>query len=95
MTTPKNPPTTRATCGKYAGYQAHRKANEITCRDCRAARNQWEIDRRAARRQAADRATLTKEEHLVVMSFMERGINHALMVEFIESRIADRLLRYT
>lgn len=95
MTTPKNPSTIRETCGKYAGYQAHRKANEFTCRACRAARNQWEIDRRAVRRQAADRAALTPDEHRTVMAYMERGINHALMVEFIESRITDRLLRYT
>lgn len=95
MTNPKNPATFRATCGRYAGYQAHRKANELVCDDCRDARNEWERNRRAARKQAADRATLTTDEHARVMAYMERGINHALMVQFIESRIADRLLRYT
>lgn len=95
MTIEKLPPTIRYNCGRYAGYKAHRKHNEIVCDDCKAARNQWEKDRRAARAEAADRAALTTEEQQVVMDFMERGINHALMVEFIESRIADRLLRYT
>lgn len=95
MTTEKLPSVPRATCGSYAGYKAHRKANEIVCDACKAARNQWEKDRRAARAEARDRAALTTEEQRVIMDFMERGINHALMVEFIESRITDRLLRYT
>lgn len=94
-TTEKLPSVHRVTCGSYAGYKAHRKHNEIVCDDCKAARNQWEKDRRAARATAANRAALTTDERARVSAYMERGINNALMVEFIENLITDRLLRYT
>lgn len=98
MTTPKNPPTIRATCGKYAGYQAHRKANELVCDDCRAARNAWERNRRAARATAADRARLTTAERTAFADAIDTYHPHHLqanLVAIVEHIIADRLLRYT
>lgn len=85
------PPTRRDTCGSYAGYQAHRKANELVCDDCRAARNEWERDRRAARKQAADRAQLSREEFQALYAAADDGT----ATEYVEGLIADRLLRYT
>lgn len=91
VTTPKNPPTIRATCGKYAGYQAHRKAGELICDDCRDARNAWERGRRAARTTAADRAALTSDEISEILAALGTGE----LAVTVESLIARRLLRYT
>lgn len=93
MTTPKDPPTIRATCGTYAGYQAHRKANEITCPDCRDARNAWERNRRAARKQAADRAILNDTQRAELIASFK--VDSTFALELVEQIIADRLLRYT
>lgn len=93
MTIEKAPPTIRYNCGRYAGYKAHRKHNEIVCDACKAARNQWEKDRRAARATAANRAQLTAEEKAYIdrLPWVSREAAHG----YVEQIIAERLLRYT
>jgi hypothetical protein len=43
----------RPTCGRTAGYYAHRKAGERACDDCRNAYNIDQCQRRAAKKTAA------------------------------------------
>lgn len=93
MTTAKNPVIRRLTCGSYAGYQAHRKANELVCDFCRDARNAWERNRRAARKQAADRATLNDTQRAELIASFK--VDSTFALELVEQIIADRLLRYT
>lgn len=96
--TAKLPPTRRVICGSYAGYQAHRKAGEKVCSFCRDARNAWERGRRAARKQATDRATLTTAERAAFAEAVDTyHPNHlqANLIAIVEHIIADRLLRYT
>lgn len=93
MTTEKMPPTIRYNCGRYAGYKAHRTHNEIVCDDCKAARNQWEKDRRAARDTAANRATLTDlQRRELTAAFKADG---PFAIELVEQIIMGKLLRYT
>jgi hypothetical protein len=91
MTTDKLPPTRRVICGRYAGYQAHRKAGEQVCSFCREARNAWERGRRAARATAAERARLTSDEITALYTAAEDLRAGA----YVEDLIARRLLRYT
>lgn len=92
MTAEKLPSVPRATCGSYAGYKAHRAHNEIVCDDCKAARNQWEKDRRASRAEARDRAALTDEEKAYLDNLPWTSC--AAVHTYVEQIIADRLLRY-
>lgn len=99
-TAEKLPSVPRVTCGSYAGYKAHRKHNEIVCDFCKAARNAWEKDRRAARAEAHDRAQLTNEERGALLDAItadggpETPWQHTT-IAVVEALIADRLLRYT
>lgn len=90
--TDKLPPTRRATCGSYAGYQAHRKAGEHVCDDCRPARNVWEADRRAARRRATDLAQLTTAERDVFL-YCRKGWEDDEIIAVVEDLIAGRILK--
>lgn len=100
MTTPKNRPALRQTCGTYAGYQAHRKANELVCDDCRDARNEWERNRRAARTTASSRAQLSNAERAALLDVIANDGGPATpwqhtTIAVVEAIITERLLRYT
>lgn len=92
----KHPAVPRVTCGSYAGYKAHRKHDEIVCDDCKAARNQWEKGRRAARATAANRARLTDVERAALLRSIYVPLEHKeRVIEYVETLVADRLIRYT
>lgn len=46
------PPTVTDRCGTYAGVQVHRRRKEQFCTACKAARNEYELPRKQARREA-------------------------------------------
>lgn len=85
--------------GEYAGYRAHRNHNipiptDDSC-GCRAARNQWERDRRAARATARDNAHLTDKERANLAAIVDspsRTARRALIFDVVEAIIANRLL---